>query len=79
MTCINTDLNRIPVCYTNFKHMLSTAMMTFLNKSRSVQSITTGHAEDKTRHFSIKDEISLKRLKFVNNNSNSYFIFNVGS
>jgi hypothetical protein len=28
--------------------MLSTAMMTFLSKAKSVQSITTGHAEGKT-------------------------------
>jgi hypothetical protein len=44
--------------------MLSTAMMSFLNESKTVQSITIGHAEDETRQCS---KISLKRLKFVNN------------
>jgi len=53
-------------------------MMTFLNNTKYVQSPVD---KLKTRHFSIKDEISLKRLKFVNNFKIqfSHFIFNVGS
>jgi hypothetical protein len=48
MTGVTIDTNTIPVWCANFKHMLSIAMMTFLRKSKSVPSITTGHAEDKT-------------------------------